>query len=89
MTKHTVIGRFGSSDQISVPQLKVDVTTILNLVTPKNELIHDIGHAIENLANKGLFPSEIGIDVLILAAHVYAADTRISRTSEVARRLDP
>lgn len=82
MTKHIVIGRFGSSDQISVPQTEGEVTTTLNLVTHRNELIHDISNAIENLANKGLSPTEIGIDVLILAAHVYAADTRISRTSE-------
>ena len=82
MTKHAVIGCFGPSDQISVSQVEFDVTTILNLVTPKNELIHEIGNAIENLADKGLYPSEVGIDLLILAAHVYAADTRISRASE-------
>lgn len=82
MTKHTVIGRFGSSDQNSVFQAEGEVTTILNLLTPRNELNHDISYAIEDLTQKGLVPSEIGIDVLILAAHVYAADTRISRSSE-------
>jgi hypothetical protein len=82
MTKHTVIGRFGPSDPISVSQSEGEVTTALNLLGPRNELNHDISHAIEYLAQKGLAPSEIGIDVLILAAHVFASDTRISRSSE-------
>jgi hypothetical protein len=30
----------------------------------------------------GVFPSEIGLDLLVLAAHVQAADTRISRSTE-------
>lgn len=82
MTKHTIIGRFGSSDQVTFVHTNGQVKTMLNLVTPRNELDHGIGHAIEDLGKMGLFPSEIGIDVLILAAHVYAADTRISRSSE-------
>jgi hypothetical protein len=82
MTKHTIIGRFGSSDPFSVPQLGDEVTTILDLVTPKKELDHGLGHAINDLVSAGLYPSEIGIDVMILAAHIYAADTRISRQSE-------
>lgn len=82
MAKHSIIGRFGSSDQISIPQIGDEVTTFLNLVTPKNELDYGIGNALENLANLGLSPSEVGIDMMILAAHIYAADTRISRISE-------
>lgn len=82
MTKHTVIGRFGLSDPISVSQSEGEVITDLNLLSPRNELNHDISHALEDLIQKGLAPSELGIDVLILAAHVYAADTRISRASE-------
>jgi len=82
MTKHAIIGRFGSSDQISVFQREDQITTILDLITPRNQLDHGIGRAVEDLGKMGLFPSEIGIDVLILAAHVYAADTRISRSSE-------
>lgn len=82
MTKHTIIGRFGPSDQVPVSPIEGEVRTILNLVTPRNDLLHDIGNAIDALANKGLSPSEIGIDVFIFAAHVYAADTRISRATE-------
>lgn len=82
MTRHVIIGRFGSSDLFSNHQKENEITTFLDLVTPKNELGHGIGSAINSLASMGLFPSEIGIDIMILAAHIYAADTRISRRSE-------
>jgi hypothetical protein len=38
-----------------------------------------MGGAIRNLSKLGVYPSEIGVDVLVLAAMVHAADTRISR----------
>ena len=82
MTKHIIAGCFGSLDPVTFVQRENEVTTLLNLVTQKNELDHGIGDAISNLSSMGLFPSEIGIDIIILAAHIYAADTRISRISE-------
>jgi hypothetical protein len=45
-------------------------------------LDHGIGGALTNLKQHGVFPSEIGIDLLVIAAHVYAADTRISRAEQ-------
>jgi len=41
-----------------------------------------MGHAVDALTKLGMIPTELGLDLLILAAHVHAADTRISRTSE-------
>ena len=43
---------------------------------------HGIGGALTSLKKIGVFPSEIGIDLLVLAAHVHAADTRISRAEQ-------
>ncbi|WP_230371634.1 hypothetical protein [Paludibacterium denitrificans] len=43
---------------------------------------HGIGGALTSLKKIGVFPSEIGIDLLVLAAHVHAADTRISRVEQ-------
>jgi hypothetical protein len=34
------------------------------------------------LTISALFPTEMGIDLLVLAAHVHAADTRISRVEQ-------
>jgi len=48
----------------------------------KRRFEHGIGRALDDLAKLGVYPSEIGLDLLVLAAHVHAADTRISRTTE-------
>ena len=45
-------------------------------------LDHGIGHALADLKALHLTPSEIGADMLVVAAHVHAADTRISRSTE-------
>jgi hypothetical protein len=38
-----------------------------------------MGGIIRNLGRLGVHPSEVGVDVLVLAAMVHAADTRINR----------
>jgi hypothetical protein len=38
-----------------------------------------MGGVIRNLGRLGVYPSEVGVDVLVLAAMVHAADTRINR----------
>ncbi len=43
------------------------------------KLIYGLDHVITNLAQRSIFPSELGYDMLILASMVYMADTRISR----------
>jgi hypothetical protein len=45
-------------------------------------LDHGIGRALVDIEKLGIFPTEIGLDLLVLAAHVHAADTRISRATE-------
>jgi hypothetical protein len=51
-------------------------------VQANKRLDYGIGKAIEDLAKLKIFPSEAGVDLMVLAAHIYAADTRISRDSE-------
>ena len=59
-----------------------ETETRLDLITGERALDHGIGHALADLVRLGVYPSELGIDVLVLAAHVHAADTRVSRDSE-------
>jgi hypothetical protein len=59
-----------------------ELETRLDLIGSEGALQHGIGYAIADLAKIGVQPSEIGVDLLVLAAHVHAADTRISRSSE-------
>lgn len=82
MRRHVIIGRFGPDDRMRFPLGEGEIETQLNLVDGELSLGHGIGRALGDLARLGIYPSEIGVDVLILSAHVHAADTRISRTSE-------
>jgi hypothetical protein len=82
MRRHVIIGRFGSSDRVGVPTARGEVATRLEFVVSKRRLEHGIGRALDDLAKLGVFPSEIGVDLLVLAAQAHAADTRISRATE-------
>lgn len=82
MNRHVLIGRLGNDDKFSVPVAKDEVETRLDLVTATKRLDYGIGQAMDDLARIHIFPTEIGLDLLILAAHVHAADTRISRATE-------
>jgi len=81
MRRHVLIGRFGRGDRVEIPKACDEVATTLQLVTGET-LGHGIGRALQDLKRLSLSPSEIGVDLLILAAHVHAADTRLSRSSE-------
>jgi len=81
MRRHVIIGRFGADDKTRVPKARDEVASTLQLVAGKR-LDHGIGRALADLNALHLTPSEIGIDMLVVAAHVHAADTRISRLTE-------
>ena len=81
MRRHVIIGRFGADDKTRIPNARDEVASTLDLVAGKR-LDHGIGRALADLKALNLAPSEIGADMLVLAAHVHAADTRISRSTE-------
>lgn len=82
MKPHLIVGRFGPSDRATVPAGTDEVVTTLDLVASARRLDHGIGQVLKQLGALPLFPTEVGLDLLIMAAHVHAADTRISRASE-------
>jgi len=82
MKRQLLAGRFGPDDRFDVTPGTDEQTTYLQLVAGEKSLDHGIGGALTSLKKIGVFPSEIGIDLLVLAAHVHAADTRISRTEQ-------
>lgn len=82
MRQHVIIGRYGRSDRSRLPLYDDEAATRLDLIAGECTLDHGVGHALEDLVRLGVYPSELGVDVLVLAAHVHAADTRISRSSE-------
>lgn len=82
MNRHLLAGRYGPDDQISIPSASDEQVTYLQLVAGEKSLDHGIGAALTSLKALGVFPSEIGLDLLVIAAHVHAADTRISRAEQ-------
>lgn len=82
MRRHLIIGRLGSDDRGRVPAATDEVVTRLDFITGDRSLGYGIGRAIADLGRLQLQPSEVGVDLLILAAHVHAADTRIARATE-------
>jgi len=82
LRRHVIIGRYGAGDRGHLPLDEGEVATRLDLVAGESTLDYGIGQALADLKRLGVYPSEIGVDVLILAAHVHAADTRVSRSSQ-------
>ena len=82
MRRHLIIGRYGPSDRAQVAVGEGEFATNLDLVGNGRVLDWGIGSAISDLSHIKVYPSEIGVDLLVLAAHVHAADTRVSRPSE-------
>lgn len=82
MNRHLIAGRFGPDDQIVIPSAADEQVTRLELVAGERSLDYGIGSALTSLKGMNIFPSEIGLDLLIVAAHVHAADTRISRAEQ-------
>lgn len=82
MKRHCIAGRFGPDDTIKIPSGVDEQLTSLQLVDGKKSLALGIGSALRDLNGLGVFPPELGLDILVVAAHVHAADTRISRAEE-------
>jgi hypothetical protein len=82
MNRHLIFGRFGTTDNIGIPSADGEQATPLPFVVANRRIEHDITDSLNGLGKLGVYPSEGGVDLLILAAHVQAADTHISRDSE-------
>ncbi len=82
MRRHLVYGVFDKKDDIVIPHASDEQVSKLPLTVNSEVLGFGITSALNELYDLKLYPTEIGIDLLILAIHVYAADTRISRSEE-------
>lgn len=82
MKRHLIAGQLGPTDRTAIPAAADEVVSRLDLVAGDRSLGHGIGRAVVDLGRMHLQPSEAGLDLLILAAHVHAADTRIARGSD-------
>jgi hypothetical protein len=83
MNRHSFIARFGPADRVRVALAQPDSQeTTIDFVSGNSRFDAGLGSALEQLADFGLAPSEHAFDLLLLAAMVFAADTRVNRDSE-------
>lgn len=83
MRRHSLICRFGAQDTARVSVVQQDSSqTIIQMVQANRRFSFGIGDALEHLRRRGVYPSEMAHDLLVLAASVYCADTRLNRQSE-------
>lgn len=82
MNRHVIAGKYGSGDRATIRKQPDERITRLNLITAHGKVKYGVGDALEDLAKFGIFPSETGLDLMVFAAHVQAADTHILRSSE-------
>jgi hypothetical protein len=83
MRRHSLIFRLGGGDRSRLEWVEPSSTrTQVNLVDSNGRLAHGIGDTLDRLAKLGIPPSATGVDLLLIASAVYAADKRISRAKE-------
>lgn len=83
MKRHSIIVRLNPADTKTVPIIdKTSQVTELRFVDGDCRIGHGIGQLLGQLTHRGMYPTEIAIDLAILAATVIAADTKISRWAD-------
>ena len=83
MRRHSIIARLNPADtqEVALKDPNSQVSTI-RFIEAERRLGFGLGQMIDQLSNRGMYPSESAIDLTILAATITAADTRISRRTE-------
>lgn len=80
--RHALIARLGLNDNTSVLTQPGDTAHAVQFIDGDRRFGRGLGSALAQVARLGLQPSETAIDLMLLAACVTAADTRISRYNE-------
>ncbi len=79
---HFIRAHLGSTDPLPAMAGPTTArTAVIDLVSGRRTLDYGIARVLADAARFHMVPSETALDLLILAALVYAADTRISRTT--------
>lgn len=80
MRRFSLICRLGSDDKVAVKIVQADSAHFdIDFLNADRRLDFGIGHALDQLRSLGLNPGERALDLLVIAALVNAADTRVSR----------
>jgi hypothetical protein len=82
MRRHVLCGRFADDDHADIRVGPAETATVVRLLDMNGKLDHGVGRALRDLARLGIHPTDIGLDLMLLALHVHAADTKLSRRLE-------
>ncbi len=83
MRRHSIIARLGPADTAPIAlQMTASVETELRFIDGYRRLAFGLGQMTDQLSDRGVLPSEVALDLAIIAASMTAADTRISRTDD-------
>lgn len=83
MSRHSIIARLNPTDDENVDIAdSSSVISSLRFIDGNKRFGYGIGRILSDLSSQKMYPSENAIDLLLLAATVIAADTRISRRTE-------
>ena len=79
MTRYVISGFLGREDGFRPIEGEGIHVTSIDLLDDAGRLRFGLDGALSQLAGLRLKPSAVGIDLLVLAALIYAADTRLNR----------
>jgi hypothetical protein len=81
MIKYILAGHFGALDAgaYEINAKHNEQLKLLDFLAGKKSLQFGIGSTVKQLAGLNIYPSEVGLDLLILAVMVCAIDTRLNR----------
>ena len=79
MSSYKIVGDYTIRDSITEKSGEL-ITIRIPLTAENGSLLYGIDRIRNDLKQKGIYPTEDGFDILALAALVYLADTRISRS---------
>lgn len=82
MRRHVLVGHLGRIEQAAARSSADEVRTDLLLGGVDGRLGHGLSSVLTDLGELGIPPTDIGIDLLLFATLVHAADTRIARATE-------
>ncbi|WP_158933146.1 Qat anti-phage system QueC-like protein QatC [Acidisphaera sp. S103] len=81
MTRYALAGHFSPDDHFQPPDEDGVAVTRLDLVGGDRRLRYGIGQAMDHLWSRRVRPSEIGVDLMVVAVLVHALDTRVKRVT--------
>lgn len=77
MSSYTIVGSYDDHTSKRIDES----TVVIPLIDSSGRFLYGINNVLESMKKSDMYPSDTGIDILILGLLVFLADTKISRNS--------